>query len=269
MKKFLLLMVLAFALTACGNGAAGTNDVGGDVTTLRIGATPTPHAVVLEFIADDLAARGVVLDIVEFAEFVLMNQALYEGQIDVNYFQHYPFLLNWIENSGNVLTRVADIHIEPMGVYSETLTHVHQVPPGGSVAIPNDAVNGGRALTLLEAAGLLVLPEENDGRITVADIVENLLDLNIIELEAPLVPVALPEVDIAVINTNFALGIGLNPIQDAIFMEDVDSPFANIVVTRPENANDEAIRILVETLQTDRVREFIIERFENAVVPVF
>ncbi|MCL2223506.1 MAG: MetQ/NlpA family ABC transporter substrate-binding protein [Defluviitaleaceae bacterium] len=286
MKKFLLFVVLMMVMAACsaqtGDTTAVQNvqDIPADAqqevavspdapVTLRIGATPVPHAVILEYIADDLAARGVILDIVEFTEFVLVNPALHDRQIDVNYFQHYPFLLNWIENSGNQLTRVADIHIEPMSIYSENLTDVSQVPQGGRVAIPNDAVNGGRALAVLESAGLIGITEGLGVRAMVSDIIYNPLGLEIIELEAPIVPVALGEVDIAVINTNFALGVGLNPMRDSLFMEDVNSPFANIVATRPENANDEAITILVETLKTERVYNFILERFEGAVVPVF
>lgn len=237
--------------------------------TLRIGASPVPHAIILEFIAEELAEQGVIIEIVEFSDFVLVNPALYERQLDVNYFQHRPFLNRWIADSGNELSYIVSIHIEPMGVYSQNLTDLSQVPQNGRVAIPNDATNGGRALMILESAGLLGLQEGIGIAATVHDIVDNPLNLEIVELEAPLVPVALGEVDIAVINTNFALGIGLNPMRDALYMEPVESPFANVLATRPENADSEAVRILSETLRTERVREFILERFEGAVVPVF
>ncbi|MCL1883295.1 MAG: MetQ/NlpA family ABC transporter substrate-binding protein [Defluviitaleaceae bacterium] len=270
MKKQHVLVLIAMAVLVLFGVLALINRGGAtDPATLRIGATEVPHAVILEYIKDELAERGVLLEIIQFSEFVLVNPALHDGQIDVNYFQHMPFLEGWIENSGNELTRIADIHIEPMSIYSAELTDISQVPEGGRVAIPNDAVNGGRALAVLESAGLISIAPGLGVRATVSDITENHLNLTIIELEAPVVPVALGEVDIAVINTNFALGAGLNPMHDALFMEDIDSPFANIVATRPENANDEAIQILVDTLRTERVREFILERFEGAVVPVF
>ena len=254
------VFVLGLALVGCGED---------DSNVLRIGASPVPHAIILEYIADELAERGVIIEIVEFADFVLVNPALYERQIDVNYFQHRPFLNRWIADSGNELAYIVSIHIEPMGIYSENLTDLSQVPQNGSVAIPNDATNGGRALMILESAGLLGLREGVGIGATVHDIVYNPLNLEVIELEAPIVPVALGDVDIAVINTNFALGVGLNPMRDALYMEPVDSPFANVLATRPENANSEAVQILAEVLQTERVYNFILERFEGAVVPVF
>ncbi|MCL1844961.1 MAG: MetQ/NlpA family ABC transporter substrate-binding protein [Defluviitaleaceae bacterium] len=262
MKKFFVLVAAMLALAAFA-GCGGRDDV------LRIGASPVPHAIILEYIADELAEQGVIIEIIEFSDFALPNPALHERNIDVNYFQHRPFLDLHNTNSGNNLTYITSIHIEPMGVYSQNLTDLSQVPQDGRVAIPNDATNGGRALMILETAGLLGLTEGIGIRATVHDVIYNPLNLEILELEAPLVPVALGEVDIAVINTNFALGIGLNPMRDALFMENVDSPFANILATHPDDANSEAVQILVNTLRTDRVREFILERFEGAVVPVF
>ncbi|MCL2198985.1 MAG: MetQ/NlpA family ABC transporter substrate-binding protein [Defluviitaleaceae bacterium] len=275
-KKFALLALLILVIAAAcgGNGDAQAPATADTPTpdspvTIRIGASPVPHTIILEYIADELAEQGVLLDIVEFADFVMVNPALHEGQIDANYFQHGPFLANWIADSGNELTIITDVHIEPMSIYSETLTDLSQVPEGGTVALPNDAVNGGRALAVLESSGLIGLTEGVGIRATVRDIIYNPLNLSFMELEAPIVPVALGDVDIAVINTNFALGVGLNPMRDALYMENPDSPFANILVTRPENADNEAIRILAATLTTERVREFILERFEGAVVPAF
>lgn len=285
-RKIVLLLTLTLALVfvaACAGPAptqapdpqppdpqapeAGT--VLEPAVTIRIGASSVPHSVILEYIRDDLAQQGVLLDIVEFADFIMVNPALHDGQIDANYFQHMPFLENWMADSGNTLTPVVYVHIEPMSIYSAQLTDLSQVPEGGSVAIPNDAVNGGRALSVLQSAGFLTLPDGIGIRGTITDIVENPLNLTFMELEAPIVPVALGEVDIAVINTNFALEVGLNPMRDALFMEDHDSPFANLLVTRPENANDEAIQILAAALVTEQVREFILERFEGAVIPAF
>ena len=274
MKKFTLLVAMTLALVSVlASGCAAdtaTPAQGEDATvTIRIGASPVPHTVILEYIRDELEEQGVILDIVEFADFVMVNPALYDGQIDANYFQHRPFLENWIADSGNSLAPIVDVHIEPMSIYSATLTDLSQVPDGGTVAIPNDAVNGGRALAVLESSGLITLPEGIGIRGMVSDIVENPKNLTFMELEAPIVPVALGEVDIAVINTNFALGIGLNPMRDALFMEGSQSPFANMLVTRHDNANDEAIQILAAALTTERVREFILERFEGAIVPAF
>ncbi|MCL2358009.1 MAG: MetQ/NlpA family ABC transporter substrate-binding protein [Defluviitaleaceae bacterium] len=263
MKNFFVLAAVVFMMTAFAGCGSPDSDV------LRIGASPVPHAIILEYIADELAQQGVAIQIIEFSDFTLPNPALFDAQIDVNYFQHRPFLERWIDDSGNELAYIASIHIEPMGIYSQNLTDLSQVPQGGRVAIPNDATNGGRALMILESAGLLGLTEGIGIRATVHNIEYNPLGLTVVELDAPLVPVALGEVDIAVINTNFALGIGLNPTRDALYMEPTDSPFANILATRTENANSEAVQILADTLRTERVRNFILERFEGAVVPVF
>ncbi|MCL1877222.1 MAG: MetQ/NlpA family ABC transporter substrate-binding protein [Defluviitaleaceae bacterium] len=263
MKRIFLGVVLIFGLFLMGCTGGSGSDV------LRIGASPVPHAIILQYIEDELAAQGVIIEILEFSDFTLPNPALFEEQIDVNYFQHRPFLNSWIEDSGNQLAYVTSIHIEPMGVYSHSLTDISQVPQDGRVAIPNDATNGGRALMILESAGLIGLREGVGIRATVSDIVDNPLNLEVLELVAELLPPALGEVDIAVINTNFALGAGLNPMRDALYMEPVDSPFANILAARPEDANSEAIQILADTLRTDRVRQFILEHFEGAVVPVF
>jgi D-methionine transport system substrate-binding protein len=223
----------------------------------------------LEHIRDDLEAQGVLIEIVEFTEFVLVNPALHAGQIDANYFQHYPFLENYVRDSGQELVPIVDVHIEPMSIYSYTLTSLDQLSEGATVAIPNDAVNGGRALAVLESSGIIGLAVGVGIRAVPADIIYNPLNLSITELDPPLLPRALDQVDIAVINTNFALEVGLNPVNDSLYMESSDSPFANILVARPENANDEAIQILAATLTTEAVRAFILEHFEGAIVPAF
>ncbi|MCL2873320.1 MAG: MetQ/NlpA family ABC transporter substrate-binding protein [Defluviitaleaceae bacterium] len=258
-----LLIATIAVLTGCESAADN------EFETLVIGATAVPHAEILEFIRTDMLEQGISLEIREFSDFSLVNPALRDGQIDVNYFQHAPFLNNFVENTGAPLVSVCQIHIEPMGIYSNNLNDLSEIQPGSTVGIQNDATNQARALLLLENVGLITLREGAGVLATVHDIAENPLDLNILEIDAAMLPRTLNETAISTINTNFALQAGLNPMNDALAIENSDSPYANLIVVREEDLNREAVQILLRTLQTEMVREFILENYEGAVVPVF
>jgi len=266
MRKLLLIITLLITAIAILAGCDSSDD---EFETLVIGATAVPHAEILEFIRDEMLEQGINLEIREFSDFSLVNPALRDGQIDVNYFQHAPFLNNFVENTGVPLVSVGQIHIEPMGIYSNVLNNLSEVQPGATIGIQNDATNQARALLLLENNGLITLRPDAGVLATVHDIIENPLTLNILEIDAAMLPRSLEDTAFSTINTNFALQAGLNPMHDAIAMEDYNSPYANLIVVREEDRNRESVQILVQTLQTERVREFIFENYEGAVVPVF
>ena len=216
-----------------------------------------------------LAAEGVNLEIVVFNDYVQPNVQLYEKQLDANYFQHVPYLEEFNAEKGYDLVKVAGVHIEPIGAYSEKISSIDELRDGAKIAIPNDATNGGRALALLAKHNLITLKDGAGILATVQDIVDNPKNLDIVELEAATLPRVLPDVDAAVINTNYALEAGLVPTRDALFIEDSDSPYVNILAARPDNQDDEAIRKLAAALNSDDVKRFIEETYEGAVVPAF
>lgn len=275
MKKLLGLITTVLTasvlLTACGSAPepAGNNDPSQGPVTIRIGATSVPHSEILEHIREDLAAEGVLLELVEFDDFALINPALTDGSIDANYFQHIPFLNNYILNTGNELTYIVRVHIEPIGLYSRYLDDVYEITEGMSVAIPNDPTNGARSLLLLQSLGLLELADTGEILVSIFDITGNPLNLDIIEIQASMLPHTFGDTDLSIINTNFALQAGLNPATDAIARENPDSPYANVLAVRPENAGDPAIEILAAWLTSEKVREFILEQYGGNVVPAF
>lgn len=237
--------------------------------TLKVGATPVPHAQVLELVKPILAEQGIDLRIVEFTDYVQPNLALNDGDLDANYFQHIPYLEDFSASHGLNLTYIAKVHIEPMGAYSEKIDSIDDLKDGAVVAIPNDTVNGGRALLLLQEKGLLELDPAAGISATVFDITKNPKKLKIVELEAAQLPRSLPDVTMAIINTNFALEAGLNPMDDAIFMEGSESPYVNIVAVRKGDENRPALKALAEALTSDAVRRFLLEEYDGAVVPTF
>ena len=266
MKKLLLTALLALAaigvLTAC-NGSSTDN------TVLVVGATPRPHAEILEFIRPYLLEEGIELVIREFTDFQVLNPALADGTIDVNYFQHRPFLEG--QPTADQLHVLGYIHIEPMGAYSLSLSNIDELFEGATVALPNDPSNHGRALLLLQDNGLLELDPAAGFRATyTADIISNPLNLQFQSLDAAILPRILPDVDIAIINTNHVLaGTNLDPVRDSLIMEAPDSPYANLVAVRLEDAQNPAMLTLLEFLQSEKVRDFILSEYNNAVLPVF
>lgn len=236
---------------------------------LSIAATAVPHAEILEFIQPTLKENGVDLQIKVFTDYVQPNVQVAQKRMDANFFQHQPYLDEFNASKGTQLVSVAGIHIEPFGAYSNKVRALDDLKQGGQVAIPNDATNGGRALLLLQAAGVLTLKEEAGITATPRDIADNPKKLRVRELEAATLPRVLNQVDLALINTNYALEAGLNPHKDALAIEGADSPYVNILVTRDDNQQADAVQKLVEALKGDDVRDFINEKYQGAVVPVF
>lgn len=256
MKK--LLVALA-ALTAFSAHAA----------SLQVAATAVPHAEILEFVKPTLAEKGIELNVRVFTDYVQPNVQVSEKRLDANFFQHQPYLDNFNSTRGTDLVTLAGIHVEPFGAYSVKHTDLEQLPERAQVAIPNDATNGGRALLLLQTAGLITLNPEAGITAGVRDIQDNPKQLRIREIEAATLPRVLNQVDLALINTNYALEAGLNPADDALFIEGSESPYVNILVTHADNQDSESLKTLVEVLKTDEVKAFILEKYEGAVVPAF
>jgi len=235
---------------------------------LRIGATPVPHAELLELVRDDFEQKGFRLQVVTFTDFLTPNRALMYGDIEANFFQHLPFLQS-NEEWNAALASVFGVHVEPFGLYSRRHASIDDLPFGASIAIPNDPTNGGRALLLLQARGLIALEEGAGLLATPRDVVYNPRGFVFHPLEAAMLPRALEDVDAATINGNFAMQAGLNPQRDSLIIEDADSPYVNIVAVRRGYENDPRILALREVLLSQRIRDFIAERFDGGVVAVF
>ncbi len=239
---------------------------------LRVGASPTPHAEILEFAKSLLAEQGVDLEIVEFDDYVLPNTAVEEGDLDATYFQHLPYLENFNTENGTHLVSVGAIHYEPFGIYAGKTASLADLPDGATISVPNDGTNEARALLLLEQEGLIKLKEDAGLNATKESIVENPHNYNIVELEAKLLPETLQDVDVSVINGNYAIGAGLK-VSDALATESAEglgaSTFANIIAVKEGNEDNAAVKALLDVLQSDAVKAFIEETYEGAVVPVF
>ncbi|AKX50953.1 MetQ/NlpA family ABC transporter substrate-binding protein [Thiopseudomonas alkaliphila] len=258
MKK--LWLAIAAASTLIGSAHAAS---------LTVAATPVPHAEILEFVKPQLAKQGIELEVKVFTDYVQPNVQVAEGRLDANFFQHQPYLDEFNATKKTNLVSVAGIHIEPFGAYSAKLKSLEELPNKANVVIPNDATNGGRALLLLQQAGVLKLKEGAGITATPKDIADNPKQIKVRELEAATLPRVLNQVDVALINTNYALEAKLNPQKDALVIEGADSPYVNIVVTREDHTQDEAIQQLVKALETEEVKNFINEKYQGAVVPVF
>ena len=236
---------------------------------LIVGATQVPHAEILEVVKPELAKEGVELDIKVFSDYVQPNLQLADKELDANFFQHQPYLDTFNKDRGAKLVSVGTVHVEPFGGYSRKLKSLKDLPEGATVAIPNDPSNSGRALLLLQKQGLIKLKDPTNITATPLDIAENPKNLKFRELEAAILPRALDDVALALINTNYALEAGLVPTKDALFIEGADSPYANIVVTREDNKDAPAVKKLVNALHTPAVKKFIEEKYKGAVVPAF
>ena len=237
--------------------------------TLSVAATPVPHAEILEFVKPQLAKEGVDLQIKVFTDYVQPNLQVAQKRLDANFFQHQPYLDEFNKSRGTDLVTVAQVHVEPFGIYSQKIKQLAEVREGAVVAIPSDATNGGRALLLLEKAGLIKLKDSANILATPKDIAENPKKLKFKELEAATLPRVLNQVDLALINTNYALEAKLNPTQDALLLEGKESPYANILVARPDNKDSDAVQKLAKALNTPAVKQFIEEKYKGAVVPAF
>lgn len=260
--------MLAAGCGSAGNGPAAAPENNGEVT-LRIGSAPVPHAEILNFIKPALKEQGVNLEITVFDEETRMNPALKEGEIDANYFQHEPYLDSIKEEQGFDFAVVAKVHVEPIGFYSDRIKSIDELQDGSEIGIPNNAANEYRSLILLEQQGLIKLRDDLvNNEATPKDIVDNPKNLKFREVDSATLPRVLPDLDGAIINTNLILEAKLDP-NSALFRENAESPYGNIVVVRKGEENGEAVKKLVAALTTPEVRKFIEDRYGVAVVPVF
>lgn len=274
MKKLALalaaFLVVAGMAAGCGSDKKDTKAAGGDKkVVLKIGATPVPHAEILNEIKPVLAKEGVDLQVIEFTDYVKPNLSLNDKEIDANFFQHEPYLKKFMADRKLNLVSLVAVEIEPMGVYSKKLKDIKAVGDGAKVAIPNDPTNGGRALNILAKAGLIKLKDGVGISGTVNDIVENPKNIKITEAEAAMLPRTLDDVDLAVINSNFAMEAKLNPTKDALFIEPKDSPYANVVAVRKGDENRPEIQKLKKALTSPEVKKFIENKYKGAIVPAF
>ncbi len=273
MKKGLLIGLLTLAIGSAVSTESyalfGWGKKNKDTKVIKIGATPVPHSEILEEVKEDVEAKGYKLEIVEFTDYVTPNLALNDGEIDANFFQHVPYMDKFAGDRGLNLVSVGTVHVEPFGLYSEKYKSVEELPTGAVIALPNDPSNGARALLLLEANGLIKLDANAGLNATELDVVENPKGLVFKALEAAQLPRVLRDVDAALINGNYALESGLNPVEDSLILEGAESPYANIITVIGGNEETEKTKILLEVLQSEKVRNFILEKYEGGVVPAF
>ena len=270
MKKTLVCLLIAGALVFAFNQtveAKGNTEKSGAV--LSVGATPVPHAELLNLVKDDLAAQGITLKVVEFTDYVQPNMAVLSGDLDANFFQHIPYLETNEEWSSKMVSAFG-VHVEPFGLYSVKYKNVNDLPNGAVIAIPNDPSNGGRALLLLQAKGLITLKDGVGLTATPRDITGNPKNFRFEELEAAQLPRSLSDVDAATINGNYALEAGFNPVKDSLIIEGSDSPYVNIVVTLKGKEQTAAIQALKKALLSAKVKDYINKTWsDGSVVPVF
>jgi len=275
--SLLIVVIVAFSLLQIGCGRDSGDELAlpapGETITLVVGATPTPHAQILEQVVDVLYEEGIILEIVEFTDFVLPNLALNDGELHANYFQHVPYMESFNNEHGTEVVPVGGIHYEPLGIYPGRSDSLDNIPDGAIIAIPQDVTNAARALNLLEANGLITLAEGAGLLATARDIEYNPHNIEIYEVAAAQLARILPDVDFAVINGNFALQAGLTVERDALAAEDPNSPAAqtymNVVAARAGYEDNPVILRLVEVIQSEAIRQFILDNFQGAVVPLF
>ncbi|WP_152655123.1 MetQ/NlpA family ABC transporter substrate-binding protein [Oceanobacillus sp. CFH 90083] len=281
MKKlwFLMAASLIFLLAACGSNDDTNN--GGDTdnsdkdsaetTEITVGASSVPHAEILEEVQPILEEEGIILNIETYQEYVLPNDDLENGTLDANYFQHQPYLDQAVEDTGYEIESIGNIHVEPIGVYSQDIASIDDIPDGTEVVLSNSITDQGRILSLFEENGLITLDESVEkSSATIDDIVDNPQDLS---FHPDVAPEFLPEnynneADaLVVINTNYAIEAGLSPLKDALFIEDEQSEYLNVIAVRSEDADNEALNRLVEVLQSQDIQDFMLETYDGAVIP--
>ncbi|MGD6875780.1 MetQ/NlpA family ABC transporter substrate-binding protein [Bacillus infantis] len=271
MKKFGLILsfvLLLGILSACGSeGTSGGEEKGLNSKKLVIGVTAGPHEQIVEKAKEVAAKDGLELELKVFTDYVLPNTALDEGELDVNSYQHKPFLDAFNEDHGTDLVTVGKTILNPMGVYSDKFSSIEDLPKGAKVGLPNDPTNGARALYIFEEAGLIKIKEDKKETASIYDLEENPKEIEFVELDAAQIPKQLSELDAAAINTNFALEAGLSPKDDSILLESSNSPYVNYLVVRAENENDPVLEKLRKAYQSEEVKKFIEEEFGGSVLP--
>ena len=262
-----IALSLAVGLSGCGAQKQGPVKEG----SIVVGASPSPHAQILEAVSEQLAQKGYQLEIKEFTDYIMPNTALEDGELDANFFQHQPYLADFNEKNGTKLVSAAAIHFEPLGIYGGKTADLADLPEGAQIAVPNDTTNEARALWLLQAQGIIEVDEQAGLEATKQDITSNPKNVEIVEMEAAQLPRALADVDFAVINGNYAVAAEI--ADQVLVTEDKDSEaakqYANIVAVREGDENREDIKALVEALQSDEVKAYIKETFGSTVIPVF
>ena len=281
MKKIVapvLALALAASLAACGSSTASSaasseassEAASAETTVLKVGASPSPHAEILEQVKPILAEQGIDLQITEFDDYVMPNTAVEDGSLDANYFQHLPYLEDFNAKNGTHLASVGVIHYEPMGLYPGKSSDLANIPDGAKIGIPGDNTNGARALLLLEAQGVLKLKEGVGLEATELDIEENPHNVEIVPMEAANLPASLPDLDFAVINGNYASGAGIG--DTVLVTEDADSvaaqTYGNIVAVKEGNENNPAVLALVEALKSDTIKQYIKDTYNGIVMPM-
>ncbi len=261
-RTIFLLLILSLVLVGCSKKESNSN-------TIRVGATPVPHAEILQIVKDDLQEKGYTLEIKEFTDYIQPNVQVQEGELDANFFQHLPYLEEFNKERNYNLVSVGAVHIEPIGLYSNKIKTISELKDGSILAIPSDATNGARALKILENQGIIKLKDGAGIQATIQDIVDNPKNLVFKELEAAVIPRALEDVELAAINTNYALENNLDPKTAIVQEEAKDNPYANVLVVKDSNRDNQAIKALIEALQSDKVREFIETKYNGSIISAF
>ena len=278
LNSILLLTLIALLVVGCGPAQNSTSDeqpqnqnsAEEQPITLKVGASPVPHAEILNAVKPILEGEGIKLDIIEFADYNQPNLRLADKDLDANYFQHIPYLESFSKDHKLDLTYTAKVHIEPMGVYSHKIKDLKDLKEGAEIAIPNDPTNAGRALIILEQAGLLKIKDGVGINATVYDITENPKKLKLTELEAATLPRVLQDVDAAVINSNYALEAKLVPTDDSLALESAkDNPYVNILAVCKGDENRPELKKLADALNSPEIKKFIEEEYRGAVIPAF
>ncbi|WP_030418153.1 MetQ/NlpA family ABC transporter substrate-binding protein [Streptomyces sp. SCSIO 75703] len=259
---------LTLGLTACGSDKDSASDTSGP---LVVAASPTPHAEILTFVKDNLAKKaGLDLEVKEFTDYVTPNTATEDGSVGANYFQTQPYLDDFNKKNGTNVVSVVDVHLEPLGLYSNKIEKADELKSGATVAVPNDTVNEGRALQLLAANGLITLKDGVGTAATPADITDNPKKLKFKELEAAQTPRSLDDVDAAVVNGNYAIEADLKPAKDALVLESAEgNPNSNLLAVKKGREDDPRVKKLTELLTSPEVKKFIEEKYDGAVIPSF
>jgi len=274
MKKILsLLLATALFLVACGNknenkGSTSSQSGAAKTEKLIVGATPIPHAELLNLVKDDLKKEGIELEVVEFNDYVQPNKALADKSIDANFFQHVPYMEDFGKKNHIDMVAVGNIHLEPMALYSKKIKNVNDLKNGDTLIIPNDPTNGGRALILLDKAGIIKLKDNTKLDSTPADIIKNPKNIKIETLSNEQIAPRLSEVAGAIINSNFAIDAKVTK-NEIILIEGKDSPYVNVVTVLKENQNSERVKKLVKALQSEKVKKYIEEKYDGRVIPAF
>lgn len=258
MKQLFLLCTLLFAVSCSKHDK-----------TLKIAATAVPHMEMLQQIKPDLEQQEINLEIIVVDDYNIPNRALADGEVDANFFQHAPYLASQIKMFNYPITSIAKIHIEPMGVYSKKIKNIHDLKEKSIISLPNDPTNEARALALLQQHGIITLDDPNNLQATVLNIIHNPKEITFVEMDASMLPRTLQDVDASIIPTNFALQADLKPTTDAIILEDRTSNFANVIAIRTGDENRPELIALKKAMTSEKMRNYILEKYKGAIIPAF